>query len=754
MRRNIWSLFVLIVLGGLGILAAIISYSWHVQLKEQLQAYNSRTELIAEVTRSVLATEEKLLDVLGSELLSTDQPLASQQNIAILNRFLDVNPVLMGLGVSNAEGEFLLVSSNIDITKLHNLLQHKDTRDSFLRTLHSSKMVLGRTYQVPSLQRWIIPLRKALRDERGQVLAVVSSAIDLSAASQLLQRQGQAGGKIWLLRSHDNYLQFIDGEHSDKTLYKEPLPTAAVRLFERALQEHNGIDLATMRSRQQAWSYRLKRENKPLLGAAMFLPEYSLWVLSETTEHVLRQGFSGRIALYAAVYAVLVLVLFLLFRSIASAEHQQRQQLFHTINHDGLTNLPNRNYLLEHVHGWMDQERSFYVMFIDMDNFKGVNDSFGHDCGDQVLIELAHRLQRHVQDGEILARLGSDEFILLMTLEDQEQVRRRAEAIIQSVSRDYAVYGFNFQLGASIGAARYPQHGRSMNDLLRAADIAMHEAKKARNAVHFYHDEMETGYLRKIRIEQRLRSALSGGHLFMVYQPQVSHDGCMLGVEALIRWKDSELGFVPPDEFIGVAETTGLMPAIGEFVVSTAMREMTLLQQHLGQNFDIAINISVKQFLQAGFADGIREQIDHYRLRPHLLTLEITESVFIEDLQMVLPILNELHDMGVRISLDDFGTGYSSLSVLRLLPIDELKIDKSFIDDIRTDQTAHKMAQSVIAIGKNYGMSVLAEGVETADQKDMLIKDGCDRYQGYYFARPMPAAELAVFIRESPAIYL
>jgi diguanylate cyclase (GGDEF)-like protein len=752
MRRNIWSLFVFIVLGGLGLLAAIISYSWHAQLSEHTLTYSNRAELMGETVRSVLAAEEMLLDVLGDELLNSPDTLHGPGPVPLLDRLLEVNPVLVGFGLAGPDGEFLQTSSNALGSNQPNLLQHPDTRDSFLRALHSRQMVLGRTYLMPSLQRWIIPLRKALRDDDGNVVAVMTSGIDLSTASDLFQQRSQQD-RTWLVRAHDNYLQFSTVVEEEEG-YAQPLATATVRSMERALQQDNGVDLATIRQGKGAWGYRLQRDGESVLGAAMFLPRHDLWVLAETPEQPLRSGFLGRVAIYAALYSVVVLVLFALFRAIARAEDLQRQQLFFTANHDGLTNLPNRNYLLEHVHGWMDEDRGFFVMFIDMDNFKGVNDSFGHDCGDQVLIELSHRLLRHVEDGEVLARLGGDEFILLLTTADQEQVRQRANAIIDSVSRDYAVYGFNFQLGASIGVARYPLHGRSMNDLLRAADIAMHEAKKTRNSVNFYHDEMESGYLRKIRIEQRLRSALTGGHLFMVYQPQVSHDGRMLGVEALIRWKDDELGFVPPDEFIGVAETTGLMPAIGEFVVSTAMREMTLLQQHLEESFDIAINISVKQFLLAGFVDGIREQIDHYRLQPELVTLEITESVFIEDLQMVLPILNELHDMGVRISLDDFGTGFSSLSVLRLLPIDELKIDKSFIDDIRTDQTAHKMAQSVIAIGKNYGMSVLAEGVETADQKELLMADGCDRYQGYHFAKPMPAAELAVFIRESPAIYL
>ncbi|WP_199244005.1 putative bifunctional diguanylate cyclase/phosphodiesterase [Bacterioplanes sanyensis] len=744
----------LIVIGGLGILAAIISYSWHQQLRDHLRAYSDRAELIGETARSVLAAEEMLLDVLGNELINAPDAMAGLKPVPLLDRLLQVNPVLVGFGLVGPDGEFMQVSSNVLSDNLHNLLQHSETRDSFLRALHSRHMVLGRTYFMPSLQRWIIPLRKALRDDQGNVIAVMTSGINLSEASELFQKQIRPHDTVRLVRSQDNYLQYTAGIDASEDQYAQPVATQAVRAVERSLQEISSADLATIRYGDKAWGYRVERHDQHWLGAAMFLPNYGLWVLTETPERLLRQDFMGRVAIYGALYAVVVLVLFALFRSISSAEDQQRKQLFYMVNHDGLTNLPNRNYLLEHVHGWMDEGRSFYVMFIDMDNFKGVNDSFGHDCGDQVLIELTHRLQRHVEDGEVLARLGGDEFILLMETHEQDKARTRALEIIKSVSKDYAVYGFNFQLGASIGAARYPQHGNSMNDLLRAADIAMHEAKKERNAVHFYHDEMESGYLRKIRIEQRLRSALSGGHLFMVYQPQVSHDGRMLGVEALIRWKDDELGFVPPDEFIGVAETTGLMPAIGEFVVNTAMREMTLLQQHLRQQFDIAINISVKQFLQAGFVAGIREHINHYRIEPKYLTLEITESVFIEDLQMVLPALNELHDMGVRISLDDFGTGFSSLSVLRLLPIDELKIDKSFIDDIRTDQTAHKMAQSVIAIGKNYNMSVLAEGVETAEQKALLIEDGCDRFQGYHFAKPMPAAELAVFIRESPAIYL
>ena len=304
-----------------------------------------------------------------------------------------------------------------------------------------------------------------------------------------------------------------------------------------------------------------------------------------------------------------------------------------------------------------------------------------------------------------------------------------------------------FHLGASIGIARYPQHGDSLNALLRAADIAMYEAKKDKNSVVIYRDEIEDTYLRHNRIEQLLRLARHRNELFMVYQPQVDQAGTLVGVEALVRWNNAELGFVPPDQFIAVAETSGLMTELGNFIIERSLQDIRQVQDALAQHFNLSLNISVRQLLQPGFVEMLGDMVQRYRFSPHEIVLEITENLFIEDMNNVGSVIFTLRDRGFNISLDDFGTGYSSLSVLQKLPIDELKVDKSFVDDIHHDEKARKMIKNIIAIGKNYGMSVLAEGVETEQQACMLNTFGCDYYQGYWFSKPLDVEALCHFVQ-------
>lgn len=252
-----------------------------------------------------------------------------------------------------------------------------------------------------------------------------------------------------------------------------------------------------------------------------------------------------------------------------------------------------------------------------------------------------------------------------------------------------------------------------------------------------------------MKIEQRLRLAIERQSLFLVYQPQLNRDGQIYGVEALVRWQDEELGFVPPNEFIPVAESSGLMVRLGELIIEKSFVDMARLTGHVKQSIQMSINISVKQFIQVNFIEDLVAMIDRHKVEHSRITLEITENLFIEDLEKFAPICQRLHSLGFKLSLDDFGTGYSSLSMLKALPIDEVKIDKSFVDNIENDEKALNMVQNIIAIGKNFGMKVLAEGVETRHQRDQLTACGCDLIQGYFYSKPLPFEQLVSFAEEN-----
>lgn len=733
-------------------LSVIAVYRWQGMVSDEQAHHQSRIALIANASHSAFLYQEMLLEFIGRELLhelDLQQPINAHYS-PLLDHLLDINTSIAAFGLALPDGQLVRISSNGNIEQLPNLLLSPDSRDSFLHALRSPKMVLGRTYLMPALDEWVIPLRKALRNEYGHVVAVMTAGVQLNRASDIFSRplNGNELESVVMFRDRDGYLQYTstsDGFSPD--VYLEARDGTVVSEVQLALQRVAKQDLASLKASGAVYPYRVTRGEQQLVGAAAYDARFELWLISEVDERVIWDAFCSSFRLYVVLFFVLQLLAALLFRSIASKEKEQREQLIHMANHDALTQLLNRHSLSRITDEYFKTEQAFSLLFIDMDSFKGVNDNFGHDCGDQVLIELARRLRVQAEAGDVLARLGGDEFALICPDVGRDLLSNKAERLIAAATQVYAVYGFEFQLGVSIGIALYPEHGSNLNGLLRSADIAMYEAKKQRNSVCFYAGNMEKKYLRNIKIEQALRLALQNNELSMVYQPQVNSQGRVLGVEALVRWHSAELGFVPPDQFISVAEQCGLMLPIGNFIIRQTLTEMHKLQTELGQVFDIAINISLRQFTQSGFVDSVLYWIDQQPLARHSITLEVTESLFIEDIDLVLPLFQTLHEAGIRISLDDFGTGYSSLSVLRQLPLDELKVDKSFVDHICVDNAARQMIQSIISIGKNYQMTVLAEGVETEEQANLLHSFGCDRFQGYYFARPMRVEDLRIYLQ-------
>lgn len=752
-RRNIWTLFVLFVVLSSVMLAVIAVYRWQGIVHDAQAHHQARVSLIANASHSAFLHQEMLLEFIGRELLQdiTHNELMNSQHSPLLDHLLKINTSITAFGLALPDGELVRISSNGDLENLPNLLFHPASRDSFLHALRSPKMVLGRTYFMPALNEWVIPLRKALRDEQGNVVAVMTAGVHLERASDVFSRPLSENvlDNVVMFRDRDGYIQYTSFAQSDNIhdLYDDAQDNSVVNAVQLAVQQVSKLDLAALKASGEVYPYRVNRGDRRLLGAAAFDNRFELWLISEVDEQLVWDEFCVSFRLYMVLFLVLQVLAAWLFRSIANKEKEQREQLVHMANHDALTQLLNRHSLSQITDEYFKTEQPFSLLFIDMDSFKGVNDNFGHDCGDQVLIELARRLRVQAEPDDVLARLGGDEFALICPHVDRDVLSVKVERLIAAATHVYSVYGFEFQLGVSVGIAIYPEHGSNLNGLLRSADIAMYEAKKQRNSLCFYADNMEKQYLRNIKIEQALRLALQNNELSMVYQPQVNSQGRLLGVEALVRWHSAELGFVPPDQFISVAEHCGLMLPIGNFIIRQTLTEMHRLQTELGQVFDVAINISLRQFTQPGFVESVLYWIDQQPLARHSITLEVTESLFIEDIDLVLPLFQTLHDAGIRISLDDFGTGYSSLSVLRQLPLDELKVDKSFVDHICVDNTARQMIQSIISIGKNYQMTVLAEGVETEEQANLLHSFGCDRFQGYYFARPMRVDDLRIYLQ-------
>jgi predicted signal transduction protein with EAL and GGDEF domain len=349
----------------------------------------------------------------------------------------------------------------------------------------------------------------------------------------------------------------------------------------------------------------------------------------------------------------------------------------------------------------------------------------------------------------MLVRQGGDEFLILKPIENLEEITKYLESLIDEEHKEYKINNQKFRISFSIGVVKCPKNVKTIDELLSMADIAMYDAKKRKNSYSFYDEELQRDVLLKADIEQELRGAIKNNEIWIVYQPQLyANNQKIYGVEALVRWENKRLGFVGPDKFISVAEKSGLIVELGEYIFRKSLEEIAALKSELGVDFRLSINISVAQFMQKEFLKRCLKIINEYEFDKKSLTFEVTESMMIEQTDKVLPILNAIKEEGIEISMDDFGTGYSSLSTLHALPIDELKIDKSFIDVILSDTKEELLVESIINIGKNFNMKTLAEGVEDLQQLQKLQELSCDIIQGYYFSKPLKIAALKEYIQE------
>ena len=427
----------------------------------------------------------------------------------------------------------------------------------------------------------------------------------------------------------------------------------------------------------------------------------------------------------------------------------QRQALF-----DDLTGLPNRRLLndrLRQARARCERHGSHAaLLFLDLDNFKRINDSLGHQAGDQLLIMIAERLQDQLRREDTAARLGGDEFVVLLTgLEGSIEgviasVHVTAERIREAVAAPCQLGGAELQVSASIGVSMLPSNAVEEEDLLKHADTAMYGAKAAgRNSVRFFVREMQVALEARLRMEHRLRRALKANELKVFLQPQVDADGRLIGGEALIRWQ-SEGEWVPPSDFISVAEESGLIHRLGDFVIDDACRQLAALRADgASDNLVIALNVSPGQFGQPGFSDTVLSALSRHNVPGRNLELEVTESLLIDNMDITAARMQAMREHGVQFSIDDFGTGYSSLKYLKSLPVSSLKIDQSFVRDVLVDSNDAHIVRAIISMADALGLEVIAEGVETEDVRGFLLAAGCRRFQGYLFSPALPEAEFA-----------
>ena len=432
---------------------------------------------------------------------------------------------------------------------------------------------------------------------------------------------------------------------------------------------------------------------------------------------------------------------------------QAEERMRHIAQHDALTGLPNRLSLLIRLAQLLPDARrhewNVAIMFLDLDRFKVINDTLGHQVGDELLREVACRLSSVIRETDFVARLGGDEFVVILPgIAMPSDAAIVASKIIASLSTPVQVDGNDLHTSPSIGISIFPADGPDGDTILKHADTAMYHAKAAgRNNYQFYAPEMNKAALERLDIERKLRHAIDRNELALCFQPQVKTQcGCPTGVEALLRWHHPVDGMISPDRFIPVAEETGLIVQIGEWVLSNACREMRRWIDAGLQPVRIAVNVSARQLRRRDFCETVAGVLAETGLPAELLELEITESSVMENPEEAIDILQRIGGMGVSLAIDDFGTGYSSLAYLKLFPIDHLKIDRSFVRDIEHDLNDRAIAFGTIALAHSLGLNVIAEGVETEDQLKLLRANGCDEVQGYLFSKPLSSAAAFAFL--------
>lgn len=436
-----------------------------------------------------------------------------------------------------------------------------------------------------------------------------------------------------------------------------------------------------------------------------------------------------------------------------SQRKQQEAQIHHLAYFDSLTDLPNRSLFLDRLN--QVQSKSLRhntlsaLLFLDLDRFKNINDSLGHDVGDELLIIVAKRLKEMMRDEDTVARLGGDEFVIILNelAIDSEAAALNAQRIttriLEIMAKPFYIGQHTLHISASVGIRLFPDDDdNDIKNIVKQADTALYRAKSnGKNTFHFYRPSMQLLADQHLAMERALHTALESNELYLHYQPQVDHNFTIVGTEALIRWQHPEQGFVPPDQFIGIAEETGLIIPIGRWVLEQACHQLAIWQNEglCPDNFRMAVNISAKQFDHPQFLTVLSEVIETTGIDPNKLELELTESLLVKNMDAIINRMSAIRSMGIALSIDDFGTGYSSLKYLKQMPITQLKIDKSFVMDLLTDINDRAITETIIAMATHLQMDIIAEGVEDAPIMDLLVKLGCKHFQGYYFSRPVSA---------------
>lgn len=747
-NKNIWLAFYFVaVFWALSL--GIYSYNtYHRVYNEFIREQISLTKMTRNSLYSALGQYEILLNIVATQVLKNDQVVEKRELKASMQAAIELGSNVTAFGLFNLDGTDYVSVPVSPVEKGGSLLTANETGDTFQSAINARRMVIGRTYYNKALDSIVVPFRLAVRDSKGEARFILSIAVSLDMGFSFFIDNANESSlhNTYLYRDSDHYFQIapIDRVNNpDIYLYQIPqvdIDSAVARVEKQLL-----LPFEQLKEQQQVITNKNLHPARMSLNASVYMKKYSLWLVTEVKLSAIQDVFIMKQVRLVFFHLISILLIYFLFRNIATSEKKKAQALQFQASHDYLTQLWNRHYFDRHLNS-LDKNIAYSLIYLDIDHFKTVNDSYGHAVGDLLLKEVALRIKLLAASKDAVIRASSDEFVLICFHETEQQTNVLCDKLLNMFCRAFHITDLEIKLTASIGVSYYPKLSINSDDIKRDAGLALKSAKKQRNKAVFFNKTLLHDYLYQCSVEHELKKALHHNELYMQYQPQFSVEGKMLGVEALIRWHNKKLGFIPPDKFIPFAESIGAMDAIGLFVIKHSLAEMLALQLKTGYKFSVSINVSVQQFKDNGFFDKLMQIVKEFDFPTEYLILEVTESVLIDDLNAMQKLMLKIKEQKIRISLDDFGTGYSSLSMLNKLPIDELKIDRSFVIDVNKEIDTRAMVSTITSLAKTKGIKTVAEGVETQQMLSVLSELGCDIYQGYYFSKPIDASQLEQFM--------
>jgi len=735
-------------------------FMWEIILDEERNRLIYSNKIISNSMRSLLDKNEALFDITGNQLVEIGIFNNIPKSQTLINSILAKNTELAGIGIANPKGQLIITTANIDTNKLPQLLEKKETAESFKLALNSDTMVIGRTYFMEGLNEWLVPLRYRIINKQNQVVAVFTTGLKLDNEHNPWLTGNMKGELQLSIINSDFYFQYATplkpNELNER--YNQPISKDYIALFEKHLIDQTSFTLDNFLEGKKDIATLIypKPNGENSLAAISFDSKYKLFTFTiQKVSNLYNKLITPMSWLFALLFTF-NLILYFLFKYHSKLQRRAKNILEYQAQHDQLTGLPNIRYLVNNIDSWYKKlQGPFSYIFIDLDNFKNSNDIHGHTFGDKILCVVATRIKSFFTGCQCI-RQGGDEFIILAPYAITNASENICHEFLIQLKQAIVIDDIEVSIHASIGISNSPNDGYGAETMLRKADIAMYEAKRHKTGVRIFSNELEIQSTRKAIVAKELNSAIEKNEMQLVYQPQFeSVTNKIIGVEALIRWNNKHLGEVSPDEFIPIAESTGVIIEIGKFVLETALIEYYEICQRILNNKNekeilrLSINVSIRQLSDVGFIDMLFSLVDKYDCKNTKLMLEITETLTIDKIDEIRLTLNQIQEAGIEISLDDFGTGFSSLTHLSKLPINELKIDKSFVRGIPNIKQDVVLVNTIINLGEGLNLKVMAEGVENIEQVEILTQFGCKYYQGYYFSKPLDKISLEKYLISS-----